>query len=66
MFAELGKHYPSRSGQTILATAVANITKPVPKNYFGPSTSFNTDAASKLPPFFRFGLVSTGPSGRIS
>ena len=38
MFAEHDKHYPSRSGQTSLATAVANITKPVTKNNFGPST----------------------------
>ena len=38
MFAERDKHYPSRSGQTSLATAVANITKPVTKNNFGPST----------------------------
>ena len=37
MFAEGDKHYPSRSGQTSLATAVANITKPVTKNNFGPS-----------------------------
>ena len=39
MFAERDKHYPSRPGQTSLATAVANITKPVTKNNFGPSTS---------------------------
>ena len=38
MFAERDKHYPSRSGQTSLATAVVNITKPVTKNNFGPST----------------------------
>ena len=38
MFAEHDKHYPSRSGQTSLTTAVANITKPVTKNNFGPST----------------------------
>ena len=37
MFAEYDKHYPSRSGQTSLATAVANIIKPVTKNNFGPS-----------------------------
>ena len=37
MFAECDKHYPSRSGQTSLATAVTNITKPVTKNNFGPS-----------------------------
>ena len=38
MFAERDKHYPSRSGQTSLATAVTNITKPVTKNNFVPST----------------------------
>ena len=37
MFAEYDTHYPSRSGQTSLATALANITKPVTKNNFGPS-----------------------------
>ena len=37
MFAKYNKHYPSRSGQTSLATAVTNITKPVTKKYFGPS-----------------------------
>ena len=37
MFAERDKHYPSRSGQTSLATAVTNITKPVTKINFGPS-----------------------------
>ena len=41
MFAERDKHYPSRSGQTSLATAAANITKPVTKNNFGPSTKIN-------------------------
>ena len=34
MLAEREKHYPR---QTSLATAVANITKPVTKNNFGPS-----------------------------
>ena len=38
MLAERDKHYPSRSGQTSLATAVTNITKAVTKNNFGPST----------------------------
>ena len=38
MFTELDKHYPSRFGQTSLATAVTKFTKPVTKNYFGPST----------------------------
>ena len=37
MFAKRDKHYPSRSGQTSLATAVTNITKPVTKNNFGSS-----------------------------
>ena len=37
MFAKHDKHYPSRSGQTSLATAVANITKPVTKIHSGPS-----------------------------
>ena len=37
MFGECDKQYPSRSGQTSLATAVANITKPVTKNNFGPN-----------------------------
>ena len=39
MFAERDKYYPSRSGQTSLVTAVTNITKPVTKINFGPSTS---------------------------
>ena len=38
MFAERDKHYPSRSGQTSLATSVTKFTKPVTKNNFGPST----------------------------
>ena len=43
MFAKkIDKHYPSRSGQTSLAAAVTNITKPVTKNNFGPSTSLFT------------------------
>ena len=41
MLAERDKHYPSRSGQTSLATAVTNITKPVTKNDFGPSSLFH-------------------------
>ena len=36
MLAEHDKHYPSRFGQTSLATARTNITKPCTKN-FGPS-----------------------------
>ena len=41
MFAECDKHYPSRSGQTSLATSITNRnnTKPVTKNDFGPSNS---------------------------
>ena len=38
MFAERDKHYPRKSGQTSLATAVANITKPFTKINFGPSS----------------------------
>ena len=38
MFAERDEHYPSRPGQTSVATAVTNITKPVTKNNFRPST----------------------------
>ena len=38
MFAERDKHYPSRSGQTSLATVVTNITKSVTKNNFKPIT----------------------------
>ena len=37
MFAERDLHYPSSSGQTRLATAVTNFTKPVTKNICGPS-----------------------------
>ena len=39
MFAKHDKHYPSRSGQTSLATRVTNFTKPVTKIYSGPSMS---------------------------
>ena len=49
MFAEPDNHYPSRSGQTSLATAVANITKPVTKNNFWPSTGLG----KKVPARFR-------------
>ena len=38
MFAERDKLYPSKSGQTSLATVVTNFTKPVTKINFGPST----------------------------
>ena len=38
MFVKRDKHYPSRSGQTSLATAVTNFTKPVTKINFRPST----------------------------
>ena len=34
-FAKCEKHYPSRFGQTSLATALTKFTKPVTKNYFG-------------------------------
>ena len=37
MLAECDKHYPIRSGQTTLATAVTNFTKPVTKINCGPS-----------------------------
>ena len=37
-FAKRDKHYPNRFGLTSLATAGTNITKPVTKNNFGPST----------------------------
>ena len=40
MFAKCDKHFPSRSGQTSLATAVTNFTKPVGKINSGPSTTF--------------------------
>ena len=33
-FAKCDKHYPSRSGQTSLATAVANFTKPRTSHFF--------------------------------
>ena len=40
MFEDRDKPYPSRFGQSSQATAVTitNITKPVTKNNFGPST----------------------------
>ena len=41
MFPESEKRYPSRSRQTSLATAVVNITKPVTKNNFVPSSDIN-------------------------
>ena len=40
-FPKCDKHYPSRSGQTSLATAVTNITTPVTKNNFGHSICGN-------------------------
>ena len=43
MFAKRDNHYPTRSGQTTLATAVTKFTKPVTKNYFGPSTVDDCD-----------------------
>ena len=36
MFEKRDKHHPSRSGQTILDTAVTNFTKLVTKINFGP------------------------------
>ena len=39
MYAKRDKHYPGRSGQPSLATAVTIFTKPVTKINFGPSTS---------------------------
>ena len=46
MFAERDKHYPSTSGQTSLATAVTKFTKPVTKNYFGPSRCYRAKPLS--------------------
>ena len=40
MFAERDKHYPSRSGQSSLATAVTNLTKHVTEINSGPGTQF--------------------------
>ena len=34
LFAKCDKHYPSRYGQTSLATAVANFTKPCTSHFF--------------------------------
>ena len=48
MFAERDKHYSRRSGQTSLATAVTNITKPVTKINFGPSIEGSADMAKIL------------------
>ena len=48
MFAKRNKHYPSRSRQTGLATAVTNITKLVTKNNFGPSTAVSSEGMAKL------------------
>ena len=39
MSAKRDKHYPSRSRQTNLATAVTNFSKPVTKINSGPCTS---------------------------
>ena len=49
MFAERVKHYPNRYRLTSLATAVANITKPVTKNNFEPSTLFVVHERTKKP-----------------
>ena len=48
MFAERDKHYPSRSRQTSLATAVTNFTKPVTRINFGPSIKYYTYSAINL------------------
>ena len=46
MFADRDKHYPSRSGQTNLATAVTNITKPLTKINFGPGITSSIEFAA--------------------
>ena len=51
MFAKRDKHYPGRSGQTSVATAVTNITEPVTKMNSGPST------LTVSPNMFQFGLT---------
>ena len=51
MFANYDKHYPSRSGQTSLATAVTNLTKPVTKNNFGPSILKTRVEPSRASPY---------------
>ena len=48
MFAKRDKHYPSRSGQTRLATAVINFTKPVTKINSGPSIAQGGDSIDIL------------------
>ena len=40
-FPKCDKHYPSRSGQTSLATAVANFTKPRTSHFFNLCISLN-------------------------
>ena len=42
LFAESDKQYPSKTGQTSLATAVTNFTKPVTKINFEPSNELPT------------------------
>ena len=41
MFTKRDEHYPSRSGQTSVATAVTDNTKPVIKINSGPSTYYS-------------------------
>jgi len=47
-FAKCDKHYPSRSGQTSLATAVANFTKPRTSHFFDLCTAVLSEAWAKL------------------
>ena len=48
MFAERDKHYPSRFGQTSLATAITNITKPVTKIYSGISILYALNTQTNM------------------
>ena len=64
-------HYPSRVGQTSLATAVTNITKPVTKNNFGPSTQQEVAVVQGSRPSFLCGptyfpeaIIGCGRGGR--
>ena len=47
MFTKHDRHYPSRSGQTCLARAVTNITKPVTKINFRPSKGWEVFLGEK-------------------
>ena len=49
MFAKCDKHYPSRSRQTSLATAVTQFTKPVGNINSGPSTSLTVSVGGRRP-----------------